>query len=113
MQLSAKTRDQSDHWKYTKRITPLFPAMTDFGYMAMRVARSAGMMGDEILLPATFVQDGAQQHADGGYERMGYVDSVVHCPWGGFRSLIVWVVLEPPIESYRAVCRISCWKIPG
>ena len=53
MQLIAKTREQSDHWKHTKRVTPMFPVLTDFSYMAMRVARSAGLMGDEILLPSS------------------------------------------------------------
>jgi len=53
VQLTAKTREQQDIWKNTKRITPLFPQMTDLSYIIQRVARSAGMRGDEILLPNT------------------------------------------------------------
>jgi hypothetical protein len=51
MQLIAKTRDSQDIWRNVKRITPLFPQLTDLSYMIMRVARQAGMKGDEILLP--------------------------------------------------------------
>jgi len=51
MQLIAKTRDQQDIWRNTKRITPLFPQLTDLTYIAQRIARSAGMKSDEIVLP--------------------------------------------------------------
>jgi len=51
MVITAKTREQQDVWKSVKRLTPMFPQMTDFGYIAHRVARSAGMQGDEIILP--------------------------------------------------------------
>ena len=51
MQLIAKTRDQQDIWRKTPRLTPLFPQLTELTYIAMRIARSAGMKGDEILIP--------------------------------------------------------------
>ena len=51
MQLIAKTRDQQDIWRNTKRITPLFPQLTNLTYIIQRIARSAGMKGDEIALP--------------------------------------------------------------
>jgi uncharacterized membrane protein YgcG len=51
MQLIAKTRDQQDIWRNTKRITPLFPQLTNLTYIIQRVARSASMKGDEIVLP--------------------------------------------------------------
>ena len=44
MVLTAKSREQQDIWKTTKRITPLYPQMTDFTYIANRAARSAGLM---------------------------------------------------------------------
>lgn len=53
MQLSAKSRDSTEIWRGTKRLTPLFPQMTDLGYIAFRVARTAGMTVDEIALPPT------------------------------------------------------------
>ena len=51
MQLIAKTRDQQDIWRRTKRVTTLFPQMTNLTYIAQRVARAAEMKGDEIVLP--------------------------------------------------------------
>ena len=51
MQLTAKSRDSQDIWRNTKRVTPLFPQLTNLTYIAQRVARSAGMKGDEIVLP--------------------------------------------------------------
>jgi hypothetical protein len=51
MQLIARTRDSHDIWRVTKRVTPLFPMLTDLVYIARRVAESAGMTQDEILLP--------------------------------------------------------------
>jgi len=51
MQLIAKSRDQQDIWRKTNRLTPLFPQLTDLTYIAQRVARSAEMKGDEIVLP--------------------------------------------------------------
>jgi hypothetical protein len=53
LQLIAKTRDSTDIWRNTKRVTPLFPQMTNFTYMVQRIARAVGMMGDEIALPAS------------------------------------------------------------
>lgn len=53
MQLIAKSRDQEDIWRNTKRLTPLFPQLTNLTYMAERIARSAGLKGDEILLPVS------------------------------------------------------------
>jgi hypothetical protein len=51
MQLIAKTRDQQDIWRNAPRVSPLFPQMTNFTYMIQRIARSAEMKGDEIVLP--------------------------------------------------------------
>jgi hypothetical protein len=51
MQLTAKSRDQQDIWRNTNRLTPLFPQLTELTYIAQRVARSAEMKGDEIVLP--------------------------------------------------------------
>ncbi len=51
MQLIARSRDSHDVWRNTKRVTPLFPQLTELTYIAMRIARSAGLQGDEILLP--------------------------------------------------------------
>jgi hypothetical protein len=51
MQLIAKTREQQDIWKRVKRVTPLFPIMTNLSYMAQRIARAVGLKGDEIAIP--------------------------------------------------------------
>ena len=51
MQLTAKTRDSQDVWRNTKRVTPLYPQMTDLTYIIFRIAMAAGMKHDEIVLP--------------------------------------------------------------
>lgn len=53
MQLSAKGREQQDIWKNTKRVTPLYPQLTNFSYIAERIARAVGLVGDEILIPVS------------------------------------------------------------
>ena len=53
LQLIAKTREQQDIWKHTKRVTPLFPQMTNLSYMIHRIVRTAGMQHDEIVLLPT------------------------------------------------------------
>jgi hypothetical protein len=51
MQLIAKSLDSQDIWRNSKRVTPLFPQLTDFTYIIQRIARSVGMRSDEIALP--------------------------------------------------------------
>ena len=53
MQLIAKSRDSQDIWRLVKRLTPLFPVLTEFTHIIQRIARQAGMKGDEIVLPAS------------------------------------------------------------
>lgn len=53
MQVIAKSRDSLDIWRNTKRVTPLFPQLTDLTYIIQRIAKSAGMQHDEIVLPAS------------------------------------------------------------
>jgi len=53
MQLTAKSREQQDIWKNVKRVTPLYPQLTNFTYIAERIARSVGLVGDEILIPVS------------------------------------------------------------
>ena len=53
LQLSAKTPDSEDIWRTVKRVTPLFPQLTDLTKIAERIARTCGLIGEEILLPLT------------------------------------------------------------
>lgn len=53
MQLIARSRDSLDIFRTTKRVTQLFPQMTDFAYIARMIARSAGLSYDEIVLPTS------------------------------------------------------------
>lgn len=51
MQLIARSRDSQPAWKTTKRITPLYPQLTDMAYIARAVAMNVGMTAEEIVFP--------------------------------------------------------------
>jgi len=51
MQLTAKSRDSLDIFRTAKRVTALFPQLTDMAYIAGKIAKSAGLDDDEIVLP--------------------------------------------------------------
>jgi len=55
MQLTARTRDSLDIFREAKRVTPLFPMMTDIGYIVQRIALNVGLDDDEILIPMTSI----------------------------------------------------------
>jgi hypothetical protein len=55
MQLTARTRDSLDMFREAKRVTPLFPMMTDIGYIVQRIALNVGLDDDEIVVPMTSI----------------------------------------------------------
>jgi hypothetical protein len=55
MQLTARSRDSLDIFREAKRVTPLFPMMTDIGYIVQRIALTVGLDDDEIVVPMTSI----------------------------------------------------------
>lgn len=53
MQLIAHSRDSLDNFRTTKRITELFPMMTDYAYIVQKVAKTTGLTEDEIVVPTS------------------------------------------------------------
>lgn len=55
MQLTARSRDSLDQFRTAKRVTPLFPVMTNLGYILRRVAETVNLKDDEVVLPSTSI----------------------------------------------------------
>lgn len=51
MQLIARNRASTDIWRTTKRVTELFPQMTDITYIARKIALAVGLDEEEIWIP--------------------------------------------------------------
>lgn len=51
MQVTARSRDSLDIWRTSKRVTPLYPQMTNLAVIARDICAAVGLQYDEVLLP--------------------------------------------------------------
>lgn len=51
LQLIARTSETQEIWKTVKRVTPLYPQMTNFTVIAQDIAKAVGLLDDEIFIP--------------------------------------------------------------
>ena len=51
MQVTARSRDSLDIWRTSKRVTPLYPQMTNLAVIARDICAAVGYQYDEILIP--------------------------------------------------------------